>query len=60
MTNSWEGDQTILRIQRLQKKTIERYFDTRSNQLKDPKKKLKNKRELPKVHAQSRICNLIW
>jgi hypothetical protein len=54
MTNSWEGDQTILRIQRLQKKN--KLKDTSTKEVtnkKGSKKCSKIKRELPKVRAQS-------
>ena len=54
MKNSWEGDQAILRIQRLQKKNKLKDTSTKevTNQ-KGSKKCSKIKRELPKVHAQS-------
>ena len=53
MKNSWEGDQAILRIQRLQKNKLK---DTSTKQVtnqKGSKKCSKIKRELPKVRAQS-------
>ena len=49
MTKSWEGDQTILRIQKIAKES------QREASKKDPKSVKENKRELPKVHAQGRI-----
>ena len=56
-----EGDQTISRIQILQKNIKEKDTSKKeaSNQ-KDLKNVLNNKRELPKVRAQSRICKAIW
>ena len=48
MKNRWEGDQTILRIQKIAKES------QREASKKDPKSFL-IKRELPKVHAQGRI-----
>ena len=48
-----EGDQTILRIQKIAKES------QREASKKDLKSVKENKRELPKVHAQGRIYILM-